>query len=117
MLRFAVFDQHGPAGTWPLVNAHLIGADDLAQRGDISFEDGQIICRKRGAEAVGISLLFDASPMGSLMLQTCLLPDRERPYLLSVELARHRIKMFIAKSEEWQMFDLSADHPAMRLWE
>jgi GH35 family endo-1,4-beta-xylanase len=25
--------------------------------------------------------------------------------------------MFIAKSEEWQMFDLSAEHPAMKLWE
>ena len=51
------------------------------------------------------------------MLQTCLLPDREQPYVLSIELARHRIKMFIAKSEEWQMFDLSAEHPAMKLWE
>ena len=55
--------------------------------------------------------------MGDLMLQTCLLPDRPEPYILAVELARHRIKMFIAKSEEWQMFDLSAEHPAMQLWE
>ena len=49
-------------------------------------------------------------PMGRIMLQTCLLPQRERPYDLAIELARHRIKMFIAKCEEWQMFDL--DHRA-----
>src|SRR5690606_37920746 len=52
-----------------------------------------------------------------LMLQTCLLPERDQPYLLSLELARHRIKMFIVKCEEWQMFDLSMDDPAMIAWE
>src|SRR5207249_356392 len=115
--RFAVYDHQGPAADWPLTNAYLIGPDDLPVRGDVSFERGHIVCRKRGVEAVGLCLQYDAGPMGVLMLPTCLLPDRERPYLLSVELARHRIKMFIAKSEEWQMFDLSAEHPAMHEWE
>ncbi len=117
MLRFAVYDDHGPAANWPLVGAHLVGADDSPQPGDITFENGIINCRKRGAQTVGLCLQYDAGPMGKLMLQTCLLMDREEPFSLSVELARHRIKMFIAKSEEWQMFDLSAEHPAMRLWE
>jgi GH35 family endo-1,4-beta-xylanase len=117
MLHFAVYDEHGPASDWPLINAHLVGPDDLPVRGDVAFEDGVINCRKRGSQAVGLCLQYHAGSMGTLMLQTCLLPDRQEPYLLSVELARHRIKMFIAKSEEWQMFDLSAEHPAMRLWE
>jgi GH35 family endo-1,4-beta-xylanase len=51
------------------------------------------------------------------MLQTCLLPERDRPYPLAIELARHRIKLFIAKCEEWQMFDLDSEHPATRRWE
>lgn len=117
MLRFAVYDDQGPAAQWPLVDAHLLGPDDLPVRGEITFSNGVIHCRKRGSQAVGLCLQYDAGPMGKLMLQTCLLPDRDEPYILSVELARHRIKMFIAKSEEWQMFDLSADHPAMRQWE
>src|SRR5688572_28190346 len=117
MLRFAVFDEHGPAADWPLVNAHLIGSDDQPVRGDISFEDGVINCRKRGSQAVGLCLQYDAGPLGVLMLQTCLLPDKPEPYLLTVELARHRVKMFLAKTEEWVMFDLSAEHPAMKLWE
>lgn len=117
MLQFAVYDEKGPATEWSLVNAHLVGPDDLPVQGEVSFKNGLIRCRRRGAGAVALCLQYDAGSAGTLMLQTCLLPDRAEPYLLSVELARHRIKMFIAKSEEWQMFDLSAEHPAMRLWE
>ncbi|HWB20551.1 MAG TPA: hypothetical protein VG711_09645, partial [Phycisphaerales bacterium] len=117
MLNFAVYDKDGPAGSWQVVNAHLVGAEDAPMRGEVAFEKGLIKCRKRGSQAAALCLQYDAGPMGVLMLQTCLLPDRDRPYVLSVELARHRIKSFIAKSEEWQMFDLAADHPAMVLWE
>jgi GH35 family endo-1,4-beta-xylanase len=117
MLRFAVYDEKGPAQQWPLVNAHLVGPEDMPMRGEVTFEDGVIVCRKRGIQPAALCLQYDAGAMGRLMLQTCLLPDREEPYLLSIELARHRIKMFIAVSESWQMFDLSAEHPAMALWE
>lgn len=99
------------------MNAHLLGPEDLPLRGDVSFEDGVIVCRRKGSGTAALCLQYDAGDMGALMLQTCLLPERDEPYVLSVELARHRVKMFIAKSEEWQMFDLSAEHPAMRLWE
>ncbi len=117
MLRFAVYDETGLADSYPLNNAHLIGPDDVVVPGDVLFEDGHIVCRKKTSQAVGVEVLADAGQMGQLMLPTCLLPDRERPYVLNVELARHRIKMFIAKSEDWQMFDIAADHPAMLQWE
>jgi GH35 family endo-1,4-beta-xylanase len=117
MLRFSVQDSGDALKDWSPVGAHLIGPDDVAVEGKISFKHHVISCRKRSSRAAGLSVQYDTGRMGSLMLQTCLLPDREEPYILSVELARHRIKMFIAKSEEWQMFDLSAGHPAMRHWE
>lgn len=100
-----------------MANLHLVGPEDLAVRGEIRFEPGILACKRKAGNATGLSLPFDAGRMGRLALQTCLLPDREAPYILSVELARHRIKMFIAKSEEWQMFDLSDDHPATEAWE
>lgn len=117
MLRFAVFDDLGPAKSWALVNAHLLGPDDVAVPGEIRFDQGAIVCRKRHAHAVALALQYDAGPAGVLVLQTCLLPDSDRPYVLSHELARHRIKTFLAKCEEWQMFDLSAEHPAIKAWE
>jgi hypothetical protein len=117
MFRFAVYDDDGPATSRPLVNAHLLGPEDLAVPGKIVFEDGHIVCKKRLGRAMALCLQHDAGRLGTLMLQTCLLPEKDTPYVLSVELARHRIKMFLAKSEEWQMFDLSDGHPAMRHWE
>lgn len=119
MLEFAVYDDRGPAGRYPLTNAHLVGPDDLVVPGEVHFNAARhtIQCQKRTSQAVGLELLADAGPMGKLMLPTCLLPDREEPYHLMVELARHRIKMFLAKSEDWQMFDLSSEHPAMQQWE
>jgi len=117
MLRFAVYDDDGPLAAVPLVNAHLIGPSDIPTRGSVKFEDGHIVCRPRATNAVALCLQWDAGRMGRIMLQTCLLPDRSRPYDLVLELARHRIKMFIAKSEEWQMFDIDPEHPAFRRWE
>ncbi len=117
MLRFSVHDESGPAREWPLVNACLLGPGDVATPGTIAFQDGCIVCRKRASHAVALCLQHDAGRMGRLMLQTCLLPDRDRPYALSLELARHRIKMFIAKCEEWQLFDLDPGHPAVTKWE
>lgn len=117
MLRFAVYEDGKPAGRWPLVGAHLLGPEDHAAKGAVTFEDGHVVCRPAGAGAVALCLQHDAGRVGRLMLQTCLLPPRERPYLLSLELARHRIKTFIAKAEEWQLHDLGADHPAVERWE
>ncbi len=95
----------------------LFDQEDLVVPGTVQLVDGQIECTRSGNRAVGLGLLFDTGPSGKLSLQTCLLPDRKEPYRLMVELARHRIAIFLAKSEEWQMLDLSDDHPAMQLWE
>lgn len=117
MLQFLVYDDAGPAPSISLAGAYLIGHDDAPLRAEISFRDGRIRCRKRGQEPAALNILWDAGQMGRLALQTCLLPEREAPYVLTLELARNRIRQFIARSEDWQMFELSADHPAMRLWE
>jgi hypothetical protein len=117
MLRFSVHEDDSLTGEDPLLGAYLIGADDLAEVGKVAIKRGEIHCSRKGNRSTALCLQYDAGRMGLLMLQTCLLPDRHEPYVLAVELARHRIKFFITKSEEWQMFELSAEHPAMKLWE
>ena len=117
MFRFAVYDDAGAARSLPLVTAYLVGPDDVATPGEVSFEDGFVVCHPKATHTVGLCLQWDAGAMGRIMLQTCLLPERVRPYDLVTELVRHRIKMFIAKSEEWQMFNLDPDHRAVRQWE
>lgn len=70
-----------------------------------------------GMEVTGPETDSPLEPLGVLTLQTCLLPERDQPYLLALELARHRLMQFLVKLEEWQLFDLPLDHPIMSLFE
>ena len=140
MLRFLVFDASGAEPDRVLKHAHLIGPDSAPVAGEIGFAGGLVDCSKSNPDSVGLALQvgLDASgllpvlgdsyddpdgdgspnqPPGVLTLQTCLLPERERPYLLSLELARHRIMLFYHKLEQWQLVDLPADHVAMERFE
>jgi hypothetical protein len=55
--------------------------------------------------------------MGLLTVHTCLLPERDKPYLLMIELARRQIMLLLNKLEDWQLTDLPADHPVMQQFE
>ncbi len=135
MLSFAVFDNNpaAPPGAgaspWTGRHAHLFGPDDLPLPGNVRFEDGVLLCEKHGAEAAGLCIQLPIdSPvlrgaaagsagapggLGVLTLKTCLLPERPVSYLLTLELARHQIMLFLNKLEDWQLFDLAADDPIM----
>lgn len=113
MIRFAVFDESGPAREFPLHHHCLVGKEECTVPGTIAFESGQLVCRKHSNDAAALSLQVDAGPAGRLTLQTCLLPDRPEPYLLDLELARHRIMLLLNKLEEWSFSDLPGDHPVM----
>ncbi|MCC6321994.1 MAG: endo-1,4-beta-xylanase [Phycisphaerales bacterium] len=117
-------------GGWPLRHAHMFGADDVPVQSDIRVAEVRkgrggvslIRCEKRSGESAGLSLQFpvtiEGGSVGSVViLQTCLLPERERPYLLSLELARHRLMLVLNKLEDWAMFDLPANDPAMQMFE
>jgi Glycosyl hydrolase family 10 len=114
MLKFLVFDNGRPAEDWPLRNAYLVGADGSAVRADISCERGAIVCEKRESGPAALCLLHPVGELGELSVQTCLLPERIEPYILTIELARHRLMTLYSKLEEWAMFDLEADHPVTR---
>lgn len=111
MLKFLVFENAKQAKKWPLRNAHLIGADGSPMRAEVVFENGLIICEKRESGPASLALQHRVGDLGELTIQTCLLPDREDPYLLTLELARHRLMTLYSKLEEWGMFDLEANHP------
>ena len=54
--------------------------------------------------AAGVSLLWDAGEVGCFVLETCRLPPRKKPYILNVELARHRIMRLVHKQEDWNLW-------------
>lgn len=111
MHRFLVFDEKGkPAKHWPLRNAYLIGSDGHAVPGGIRFDSGEVQVHRQDQSAMSLALHHRVGELGELTLQTCLLPAREKPYLLTLELARHRLMLLFTKLEDWGMFELEAGH-------
>ncbi|MEM0913645.1 MAG: endo-1,4-beta-xylanase [Planctomycetota bacterium] len=111
MLRFQTFHEDADEWISPLRNAYLIGNDGHPMRGEISVEDGTIVCDKREQGPAALNILYPAGALGELSMQTTLLPERDRPYVLEVELARHRLMTVYLKREDWGMLDLADDHP------
>lgn len=133
MISFVVFDLStlpgtpGAAAGFVLRHAHMFGADDVPIQADVKVMGGNgvslIRCEKRTAESAGLSVQMAVEPaapdrpIGTVTLQTCLLPDRDKPYLLSLELARHRLMLVLNKLEDWALFDLPATDPGLVMFE
>ncbi|MEM8738635.1 MAG: endo-1,4-beta-xylanase [Planctomycetota bacterium] len=114
MLKFNVYRDGEPAAAWPLRNAYLVDSEGNGVRCTFTFEDGLIVCEKREVGTAALCLQHTAGELGELTLQTCLLPERDEPYVLSVELARHRLMTVYNKLEDWAMFELEPTHPVSK---
>jgi len=116
MLKFQVFEDSQPASKFTIRNAHLLGPDHSAMRGSISFDasQGMIVCDKKESGSASIAIQQPVGDCGELTLQTCLLPDRQEPYSLLLELARHRLMTLYNKFEDWGMFEAINDTPVQR---
>jgi hypothetical protein len=137
MLSFVVFDSDGvDARHFPPRHAYVTAQHEVPTQGQVQLSPGRVSCEKASASntaglAVQIEvqrpLLPDAlakllptphTPViGLLMLQTTLLPDRARPYLLAIELARHQIMLLLNKLEDWQLTELPPEHPVLQQFE
>ena len=114
MLIFDVYEEGQPVAAGPLRSAYLTGPDTHAVKADITFAGGHLRCEKREAGTSALTLQHDCGRLGRLTLQTCLLPERDEPYLLTLELARHRLMILYTKLEEWSMFELDDGHPVKK---
>jgi len=103
--RFAVYHAGKPTIPSGTRGAHLIGNDGIPIRGDIDVVNDEFHCAARMRDPFGLSLLWPVSGFGSVQLETTRLPVRDKPYLLNLELARHRLMRITLKREEWGLFD------------
>ncbi len=122
MLAFVVLEPGGqPAQSFDLSQAFVLGSEDVPVAASLRFAQGTLQVERTNDDAAGISVQFQVTDgqtaLGHLVLQTCLLPERDEPYLLSMELARHRIMLFLNKLEDWDLFDLPPDDPVMLQFE
>ena len=105
MLRFTVYQDGKLADAINLSGAYCIGADDVPLRAELSAKDGIITCEKRAAGPAGLVLLWRVPGVGEMLLETVRLMERDRPYILTVELARGRLMRINAKLEDWGILD------------
>jgi hypothetical protein len=127
MLSFVVFEADGiDARHFPPRRASLHGSDELPLQADVVLKPGLVSSQHPGLHSKALVVQMNLDPetgtakgegLGVLTLPTCLLPDREQPYLLAIELARHRIMLFLNKLEDWQLSELPLSHPTMTRFE
>lgn len=137
MLSFIVFDTDGvDAQHFPPRHTHLIGPDEVPSQGQIALSEGLVACEKLAAlTAAGLGVQIEVprphlpdhlakllptaltQTLGLLTMQTTLLPDRERSYMLMLELARRQIMLLLNKLEDWQLTDLPGEHPILQQFE
>ncbi len=105
-MRFQVFKDGKVVDKFSLKGAYMFGTDGIAiRRADIGFSKGLVECEKSTMEAAGLTLLWPVEGFGQFLLPTTCLPERARPYIMNVEIARARLMQIIRKREDWGLFD------------
>lgn len=116
MLRFAFERMDEPPVRVDASHGYVLGANDLSVAGALSLRPGKLDCESALDSALAVNVECEMRSMGRLALSTCLLQQRHERYSLLQELARHRIKVFIAKCEEWQVWDHPGCAAAIAQW-
>lgn len=99
-----------------IARGYLMGSNEQSLTGEIRMHAGGVECTPSNKRAASLNIECEMKEMGRLSLSTCLLEQRKEPYSLLLELARHRIKHFIAKCEDWQIWDHPGAADALAQW-
>ncbi len=85
--------------------AYLAGLEAVPWRSCNHFSDGVLTLERTVCESGNLYIPWDISGIGTRVLATCTLMEREQPYCLSTELARgtlHRARTLLAEMETRQ---------------
>ena len=113
-LTFEIYDRGRRLTSYVARAAGVMGPESVPAAGRVAFEQGLLrveagdVPADEPQPAVGVALLWDAGEPGCYVLETCRLPPRDKPYVLNVELARHRLMRLVHKQEDWNLWDAEA---------
>jgi GH35 family endo-1,4-beta-xylanase len=103
LIRFAVHPAELVAD-WPEVHrGYLSGADGRIYHTRIELEGNLVGCRRSSSESCKFNVAWPIPELGTVMVQTASLPERDAPYLLAVELARGKIVQVRNQSSTWEL--------------
>ncbi len=105
-MKFQVFRDGRAVTDFTPSGAYLFGTDGInIRRARISFSDGYVDCTRPNVETAGLALLWPIEGFGKILLPTTCLPERDRPYILNVEIARAKLMQITNRREDWSFFD------------
>jgi hypothetical protein len=88
---------------WPEVHrAYLNGIDQAAWPTRIEVSGNEILCRRQNSDSGKLNIAWPVPGFGRPVLTTASLPEREKPYILAVELARGKIVQVRNQLAIWQ---------------
>lgn len=106
VMRFVV-PQCETLRDWPeIFRAYASGLDQSVWPTRVEFDGQTIICRRQNSESSRLHVAWPVEGFGRPILTTAMLPERDAPYLLALELARGKIVRVRNQLAEWQSLDL-----------
>ncbi len=110
-MKFQVFKNGNVVDKFDFYGAYLFGSDGIAiRRARIKFKDGCVECSKPTLQTAGLTLLWPVEGFGRVLLPTTCLPEREKPYILNVEITRAKLMQIVNKREDWSLFNNSREN-------
>ncbi|MBE3071172.1 MAG: endo-1,4-beta-xylanase [Planctomycetes bacterium] len=103
MLVFNVLLNGKPPAELDLDQMYLTSQEGQPIRARFRYmaESGRLFCERRSTGLAAVNLSWPLRSGSRPMIRTALLPDREEPYLLTMELARGRVSDVWRKKDEW----------------
>jgi hypothetical protein len=114
MLKFIAHIDGRPVTEADVIGAYMIGQENVPLRADIAVSEGVIYCRKQAMGPAALALLWTVRGFGRILLETTRLPEREEPYILSLELARARLQLVSYKQADWGLYDYAGGEDIYR---
>jgi hypothetical protein len=105
-LRLIVHDRDRipPGG---LEHVHMVGPDDLPWFGRAFFSGDQLVIERNESDSGRVFVPWQIDGAGQVLVGTSTLMERDRPYLLEVELARGMVNNLRNHMAQWEMMGLT----------
>ncbi len=105
LMRFIVHDRERipPGG---LDHIHMCGQDDLPWFGRAYFSGQQLVLERHEDDSGRVFVPWQIGDSGPLLICTATLMERDRPYLLEVELARGMLNNLRNQIAQWEVMGL-----------
>lgn len=105
-LRLIVHDRDRipPGG---LEHVHMVGPDDLPWFGRAFFSGNQLVVERNESDSGRVFVPWRIDGAGQILIGTSTLMERDRPYLLEVELARGMVNSLRNQAAQWEMMGLT----------